>query len=178
MISLEQARTVISAARAHGQEHGLKPLTVVVLDAGGHLITMEREDGSGYGRPQIAQGKAAGALAMGKAVLFVALMMVVGRYVVPALLGGVVSTRSRELFVLVALTIAAGTALASAAFFGVSLALGAFVAGVACPGLVVAGSAGAASAASAAWSRKQVRQSATATVAHPEGTRNQHPLAE
>ena len=65
MISLEQARTVISAARAHGQEHGLKPLTVVVLDAGGHLIAMEREDGSGYGRPQIAQGKAAGALAMG-----------------------------------------------------------------------------------------------------------------
>jgi uncharacterized protein GlcG (DUF336 family) len=65
MISLEQARAIISAARAHGTEHGLKPLTVVVLDAGGHLIAMEREDGSGYGRPQIAQGKAAGALAMG-----------------------------------------------------------------------------------------------------------------
>ena len=39
-------------------------------------------------------------------------------------------TRSRELFVLVALTVAVGTALASAALFGVSLALGAFVAGV------------------------------------------------
>jgi uncharacterized protein GlcG (DUF336 family) len=65
MISLEQARTVISAARAHGREHGLKPLTIIVLDAGGHLVAMEREDGSGYGRPQIAQGKAAGALAMG-----------------------------------------------------------------------------------------------------------------
>ena len=39
-------------------------------------------------------------------------------------------TRSRELFVLVALTVAVGTALASAHFFGVSLALGAFVAGV------------------------------------------------
>ncbi len=65
MISLEQARAIISAARAHGREHGLKPLTVVVLDAGGHLVAMEREDGSGYGRPQIAQGKAAGALAMG-----------------------------------------------------------------------------------------------------------------
>ncbi|MCW1430945.1 GlcG/HbpS family heme-binding protein [Novosphingobium sp. JCM 18896] len=65
MIQLEQARTVIAAARAHGREHGLKPLTVVVLDAGGHLVAMEREDGSGYGRPQIAQGKAAGALAMG-----------------------------------------------------------------------------------------------------------------
>lgn len=65
MIQLEQARTIIAAARAHGREHGLKPLTVVVLDAGGHLVAMEREDGSGYGRPQIAQGKAAGALAMG-----------------------------------------------------------------------------------------------------------------
>lgn len=65
MISLEQARTIVSATRAHGREQGLKPLTVVVLDAGGHLVAMEREDGSGYGRPQIAQGKAAGALAMG-----------------------------------------------------------------------------------------------------------------
>lgn len=65
MISLDQARTIVSSARAHGREHGLKPLTVAVLDAGGHLIAMEREDGSGYGRPQIAQGKAAGALAMG-----------------------------------------------------------------------------------------------------------------
>ncbi|RZK00157.1 MAG: heme-binding protein [Novosphingobium sp.] len=65
MIQLEQARTVIAAARAHGREHGLKPLTLVVLDAGGHVVASEREDGSGYGRPQIAQGKAAGALAMG-----------------------------------------------------------------------------------------------------------------
>jgi uncharacterized protein GlcG (DUF336 family) len=65
MISLEQARTIVSATRAHGRDQGLKPLTVVVLDAGGHLVAMEREDGWGYGRPQIAQGKAAGALAMG-----------------------------------------------------------------------------------------------------------------
>lgn len=69
-------------------------------------------------------------IAIGKAVLFVALMMFVGARVVPAILGRVVNTRSRELFVLVALTIAVGTALASAAFFGVSLALGAFVAGI------------------------------------------------
>lgn len=65
MITLEQARTVISATRAKGRELGLKPLTVVVLDAGGHLVAMEREDGSGYGRPDIAGGKASGALAMG-----------------------------------------------------------------------------------------------------------------
>lgn len=65
MISLEQARTVISSARVKGREMDLNPLTVVVLDAGGHLVAMEREDGSGYGRPDIAGGKAAGALAMG-----------------------------------------------------------------------------------------------------------------
>lgn len=65
-----------------------------------------------------------------KAILFVVLMIVVGQRVVPAVLGRVVRTQSRELFVLVALTLAAGTALASSALFGVSLALGAFVAGV------------------------------------------------
>ncbi len=72
----------------------------------------------------------AGALAVGAAILFVVLMMLAGDYVVPALLGRVVHLRSRELFVLAALTLAMGTALASSAFFGVSLALGAFVAGL------------------------------------------------
>lgn len=65
MISLDQARTLIAATRAKGREMNLNPLTVVVLDAGGHLVAMEREDGSGYGRPDVAGGKAAGALAMG-----------------------------------------------------------------------------------------------------------------
>ncbi|MFC0204113.1 GlcG/HbpS family heme-binding protein [Novosphingobium soli] len=65
MISLDQARTVIAATRAKGRAMDLNPLTVVVLDAGGHLVAMEREDGSAYGRPDIAGGKAAGALAMG-----------------------------------------------------------------------------------------------------------------
>jgi len=73
---------------------------------------------------------ATAAIAIGKAVLFVALMMVAGSRIVPWILGRVVNTRSRELFVLVALTVAVGTALASARFFGVSLALGAFVAGI------------------------------------------------
>jgi CPA2 family monovalent cation:H+ antiporter-2 len=73
---------------------------------------------------------ATAAFAVGRAVLFVALMMFAGARVVPYVLGRVVHTRSRELFVLVALTMAVGTALASAALFGVSLALGAFVAGI------------------------------------------------
>jgi len=69
-------------------------------------------------------------IAVGRAVACVVLMLFVGRYLMPALLGGIVHTRSRELFVLVALTVAVGTALASSYLFAVSLALGAFVAGV------------------------------------------------
>lgn len=41
------------------------PLTVAVLDAGGHLVTLSREDNSGILRPDIAIGKAWGALGMG-----------------------------------------------------------------------------------------------------------------
>lgn len=65
MITLEQARTVIAATRAKGREMSLAPLTVVVLDAGGHPVALEREDGAAYGRIDVAGGKAAGALAMG-----------------------------------------------------------------------------------------------------------------
>jgi uncharacterized protein GlcG (DUF336 family) len=64
-ISLEQARTVIAAALAKGAELKLKPLSVAVIDAGGHLIAFERQDGASTLRPQIAVGKASGALALG-----------------------------------------------------------------------------------------------------------------
>ena len=70
-----------------------------------------------------------GQLRVGKALVFVALMLTVGP-LVPVIMRRVVGSRSRELFVLVALSAAVGTALASAALFGVSLALGAFLAGV------------------------------------------------
>jgi CPA2 family monovalent cation:H+ antiporter-2 len=69
-------------------------------------------------------------IAIGKAVAFVALMLFIGKRVIPAILSTIADTRSRELFVLVALIAAVGTAIASAEIFGVSLALGAFVAGV------------------------------------------------
>lgn len=64
-IALEQARTIIASALAKGAELGLKPLTVAVLDAGGHGIALERQDGASTMRPQIASGKAATALALG-----------------------------------------------------------------------------------------------------------------
>ncbi len=67
MLTLEQARTIISATRAKGREMGLKPLSVVVLDAGGHVLAFEREDGAAPGRFGIAQGKAYGAVMLGMA---------------------------------------------------------------------------------------------------------------
>ncbi len=65
-MDLETARTILAAARAHGREAGLKPLTVVVLDAGGHVVAAEREDGASIGRFEIGFGKAYGALALGQ----------------------------------------------------------------------------------------------------------------
>ena len=69
-------------------------------------------------------------MTLAKAVAFVALMLVVGRRVIPWLLGRVVSTGSRELFTLAVLAIALGIAVGAASIFGVSFALGAFFAGV------------------------------------------------
>lgn len=66
-LTLEAARTIVAAARAKGREMGLKPLSVAVLDAGGHLLAFEREDGSSPGRFGIAQGKAYGAVMLGMA---------------------------------------------------------------------------------------------------------------
>lgn len=65
MITIRKARTIIKTALARGQEMGLKPLTVVVLDAGGHLIAAEREDGASPGRFDIARGKAYGCIMIG-----------------------------------------------------------------------------------------------------------------
>jgi uncharacterized protein GlcG (DUF336 family) len=64
-ISLERANVIIKAALAKGKELGLKPLSVAVLDAGGHLIAFQRQDGASIMRYQIAAAKAGGALALG-----------------------------------------------------------------------------------------------------------------
>jgi len=64
-LSLIRANEIVAAALRRGRELGLKPLCVAVLDAGGHLIVLQREDGASNIRPQIAAGKAAGALALG-----------------------------------------------------------------------------------------------------------------
>lgn len=66
-ISLKSAQTIIDTALAKGREMGLKPLSVVVLDAGGHVQAFAREDGAAPGRFAIAQGKAYGAVMLGMA---------------------------------------------------------------------------------------------------------------
>ena len=64
-ITLELASTIIAAALQKRAERGFKPLCVAVLDAGGHLVALQREDGASVLRPQIATAKAGGALALG-----------------------------------------------------------------------------------------------------------------
>ena len=63
-LSSRQARAIADAALATGQKNNLKPLTVAVLDAGGHLMHFHREDGSSILRESIARGKAFGALGL------------------------------------------------------------------------------------------------------------------
>lgn len=65
-VTLEQANTIIAAGQAKGREMGIGPLTIVVLDDGGHPVAMQREDKSGILRFEIAFGKAWGGLAIGR----------------------------------------------------------------------------------------------------------------
>jgi uncharacterized protein GlcG (DUF336 family) len=64
-LTLAKADAVIDAALELGRERQFARLTVAVLDAGGHLVALKREDGSGILRADIAYGKAWGALGMG-----------------------------------------------------------------------------------------------------------------
>lgn len=64
-LTLAQASMILEAALAEARRLGLAPMTVVVLDAGGHAVALKREDGSGILRVEIAGGKAWGALGMG-----------------------------------------------------------------------------------------------------------------
>jgi uncharacterized protein GlcG (DUF336 family) len=64
-LTLAQANAIVQAALAKGRDLNLLPLTVVVLDAGGQVKAVQREDGSSLMRPEIATGKAFGALSLG-----------------------------------------------------------------------------------------------------------------
>ena len=64
-LPLAAAEKIVDAALAEGVKHQMMPLTVVVLDSGGHTVAMKRQDGCGTMRTGVATGKAWGALGMG-----------------------------------------------------------------------------------------------------------------
>ena len=59
------AEKIVEAALKAGAEAKLLPLTVAVLDTGGNIVLVKRQDGSGNLRVDVAVGKAWGALGMG-----------------------------------------------------------------------------------------------------------------
>jgi len=64
-VTLAQASSIVDDTLKKARELKQMPQTVVVLDAGGHLVCAKREDGSGIIRFEAAVGKAYGALGMG-----------------------------------------------------------------------------------------------------------------
>jgi uncharacterized protein GlcG (DUF336 family) len=64
-VTLVQASTLVDAALKKARDLKQMPQTIIVLDAGGHVVCAKREDGSGIIRYDIAFGKAYGALGMG-----------------------------------------------------------------------------------------------------------------
>jgi uncharacterized protein GlcG (DUF336 family) len=65
-ISLDEAVTMINACFAAAKERKLRPLTAVILDAGGRLKAALKQDGCAMLRFEIAHGKAYAALSMGR----------------------------------------------------------------------------------------------------------------
>jgi uncharacterized protein GlcG (DUF336 family) len=65
-LTLEQASVIVDKALAKARESKFRPMCVAVLDGGGHLKALKREDGASILRPTIALGKAWGAVGMGE----------------------------------------------------------------------------------------------------------------
>jgi CPA2 family monovalent cation:H+ antiporter-2 len=97
-------------------------LTLVLLPAIANALNNESADASSIWLSL--------ALTLGKVAAFVAIMLIVGRRLIPWILHFVAHTGSRELFRLSVLAIALGVAYGAAVLFGVSFALGAFFAGM------------------------------------------------
>jgi uncharacterized protein GlcG (DUF336 family) len=65
-LTLERASIIVDAALAKAREAKYRPMCVAVLDQGGHLKALKREDNASVLRPLIAIGKAWGAIGMGE----------------------------------------------------------------------------------------------------------------
>ncbi|WP_338579347.1 heme-binding protein [Pseudomonas sp. ML2-2023-6] len=72
-LTLKVALELTVQALGVGRGIHASPLTVAVLDSGGHLLALQREDGASLLRPSIAIGKAWGAIALGKGSRLLAL---------------------------------------------------------------------------------------------------------
>jgi uncharacterized protein GlcG (DUF336 family) len=64
-LTLDQANRLIAGTLTEAARLGLPPIAVAVLDGGGYLKAMQRQDGLSFLRAEICQAKAWGALAMG-----------------------------------------------------------------------------------------------------------------
>lgn len=64
-LTLATADRLVDAALSEGARQGFAPLCVAVLDAGGHLLALKRDERASLLRPQIASGKASSVLNMG-----------------------------------------------------------------------------------------------------------------
>ena len=102
-------------------------LALVLLPALAGVLGGETPAGHGGAPDQLWRSLG---LTLGKVALFIALMLVVGARVFPWILQRVARTNSRELFTLAAIALALGVAYGSAQLFDVSMALGAFFAGM------------------------------------------------
>jgi len=95
------------------QDLSLVPLMIILPTLGGEGLNIWPELG----------------ISMLKALLFIGLMLVLGLWVIPRLLGRVAEVRSRELFLLSVILLSLGAAI-GAVYFGISAAVGAFIAGL------------------------------------------------
>lgn len=64
-MELTTAMKLIEATLREARKLGARPMAVVVLDAGGHMVACSREDGASFGRVKLAEGKAWGSLSLG-----------------------------------------------------------------------------------------------------------------
>jgi len=64
-LSSHRAKRIVSQVFAYAKTHQLRPLSMAVVDAGGHVQAFERQDGSPPGRFKLAYSKANAAIQMG-----------------------------------------------------------------------------------------------------------------
>ena len=65
MLTLDQAHKIIAASFAEGAKLNLAPLCVAVMDSGGNLLALSRDEKASIYRPQIAMGKASACIGLG-----------------------------------------------------------------------------------------------------------------